>query len=134
MARGGFGAKELLSPDPDALRAELDLELADADLAFLKEIGQFCAQENLTAPEGDTRALEELLEKGLPPGHHLVVEALHLDERIGISKLCAKVGLVVKRKVERELRKLDIRELVDEVLRPLGKRLDPADPVDVTGA
>ncbi len=126
LARAGFGVNELLHPNLDALKDELDLELADADVAFFKEIGLFCQQENLTAPEGDTRALEELLEKGLPQDHHLIVEALHLDSRLGLAKLLAKTGTVVERKVERELRKLDIGELVAEVLRPLGKRLDPA--------
>lgn len=126
LARAGFGVEALLAPDPERLKDELDLELADADIGFLKEMGLFCQQEGLTAPEGDTRALEALLESGLPTDHHLIVEASHVDARLGLVKLMEKVGVRVERKVERELRKLDIRAVVDDVLRPLGKRLEPA--------
>ncbi len=124
LARGGFGVAQLLSPNPAALASELELELADADVAFFKELGRFCQEEKLTAPEGDARALEALLEKGLPKDHHLVIEAVQLDGRSALVKLIAKQGALVERFVERELRKLDIREAVAEALAPFKKRLD----------
>jgi len=124
LGRAGFGLPQLLKPDPEAFAEELELELAEADVAFLKEIGAFCKEEGLTGPEGDTRALESLLEKGLPKDHILVVEALQLDGRLPLSKLMAKVGVVVERDVEREVRKLDIREVVADVLAPHKKKLD----------
>lgn len=124
LARGGFGVGQLLNPDPAALASELELELAEADIAFFKELGRFCQEEKLTAPEGDTRALEVLLEKGLPKDHHLVIEAVQLDGRSALVKLIAKRGTLVERTVERELRKLDIRAVVAEALRPFKKRLD----------
>ncbi len=125
LARGGMGLPELLSPDPERFREELEIELADADRAFLKDLGGFCKDENLTAPEGDTRLLEALLEKGLPKDHHLIVEAVHVDGRLPLLKAMGKVGVLVEREVERELRKLDIHEVVAEILGPLKKRLDP---------
>jgi DNA polymerase-3 subunit delta len=125
LARAGFGLRELLAPDPAAFAKELEVDLAEADVAFLKELGAFCKEEKLTAPEGDTGALEALLEKGLPADRHLILEAVQLDSRLALAKLCARVGAVVERRVERELRKLDIHQVVSEVLGPLKKRLDP---------
>ncbi len=126
FARAGWGPDQLLAPDPAAVSRELEIDLADADLAFLKDIGGFCKAENLTAPEGDTGALERLLEKGLPKDHHLVLEAVHLDARSTLAKLCIKVGTLVDRKVERELRKLDIHDTVVDSLAAFKKKLEPA--------
>ncbi len=125
FARAGFGVPQLVDPDPAALAEELELELAEADLAFLKDLGHFCREEKIVAPEGDTRALEGLLEKGLPKGHHFVIEAVYLDARSPLVKLLAKKGVLVERRVERELRKLDIHEVAAEALAPFKKRLEP---------
>jgi DNA polymerase-3 subunit delta len=126
FARAGWGADQLAAPDPGAISRELEIELADADVAFLSEVGAFCKAEGLSAPEGDTGALERLLEKGVPKDHHLVIEAVHLDSRGTLAKLCAKAGLLVERRVERELRKLDIHDAAVEALAPFKKRLEPA--------
>jgi DNA polymerase-3 subunit delta len=126
LSRAGLGPKDLASPDPQVFAEELEIELAPADVAFLKDLGAFCEQERLLAPEGDTGALESLLERGLPAGHHLVIEATHLDARLSLAKLCMKVGTLVERKVERELRKLAIGEAVQDALRPFKKRLEPS--------
>ena len=125
MAKAGFGLEMLLAPDPEALARELDLETEEADAAFLKALGEFCQAEGLTAPEGDTRALEALLEKGLPKDHHLIVEAQQIDSRTALAKKLLKMGVSVEHKVERELRKLDIRAVVADVLKPFKKRLAP---------
>jgi DNA polymerase-3 subunit delta len=127
-ARAGWGLDELDPASPraasaDDWKSELDIELADADLTFLGEVARFCREEKLSAPESDAHALEELLTKGLPSGHHLVIEASSIDSRSGLSKRLIDAGELIERKVERELRKLDIHELVDEVLRPLKKKL-----------
>jgi DNA polymerase-3 subunit delta len=126
FGKAGWGPEQLLAPDTAAVSRELELELAEADVGFLKEIGLFCKAEGMAAPEGDTGALERLLEKGLPKDHHLVIEAVHLDSRIALAKLCAKVGVLVERKVERELRKLDIHDAAVEALKSFGKKLEPA--------
>lgn len=126
FSRAGWGPDQLAAPDVGAVARELELDLADADVAFLKEIGAFCKAEGLAAPEGDTGALERLLEKGVPKDHHLILEAVHLDGRSSLAKLCQKVGVLVDRKVERELRKLDIHETTVDVLGPLKKKLEPA--------
>lgn len=125
FGRAGWGPDQLCAPDPSAVSRELEIELADADVAFLKEVGSFCKAESLTAPEGDTGALERLLEKGPPRDHHLVIEAVHLDSRSTLAKLCIKVGTLVDRKVERELRKLDIHDTVVDSLASFKKRLEP---------
>lgn len=124
FARAGWGVNELLQPDASAIASELELELAEADLLFLRQVGAFCQQENLTSPEGDTGALEKLLQKGLPENHYLIIEAPQFDARSSFAKLCAKTGVVVDRKVEKELRKLDIRQISAQVLAPFKKRLD----------
>ena len=54
-------------PDP-GLEAPPQIQLADADVSFLKDIGAFCKAEKMTGPEGDTRALETLL---APRGAHV---------------------------------------------------------------
>ncbi len=125
FARAGWGVSELLQPDASSIARELELELAEADLLFLREIGAFCQQENLTSPEGDTGALEKLLQKGLPENHYLIIETSQLDTRSSFAKLCAKAGVIIDRKVEKELRKLDIRQISAQVLAPFQKRLDP---------
>ena len=124
FAKASLGVDELLAPNAGVLAEELDLELAEADMAFLKELGGFCKLEGITAPKGDSSALEELLARGVPKDHHLIVEALSLDSKIPLTKLLIKAGKLVERKVERELRKLDIREVVTESLKPHKKRLD----------
>ena len=126
LAKAGFGLEMLLEPQPEALGRELDLELEEADLAFLRSVGEFCQGEGLTAPEGDTRALETLLDRGLPGDHHLIIEAGHIDGRSALAKKLAKLGVTVEHRVERELRKLDIHQIAAEALAPFRKRLAPA--------
>lgn len=129
-ARAGWGP-DRLDPTADGApsaadwKRELDVELADADVAFLKEVAQHCKARGLTAPESATTALEDVLARGLPAGHHLVVEASAIDTRSPLVRLCEKAGAIVDRKVERELKSLSISEPVADVLAPLGKRLEP---------
>ena len=99
FARAGWGPDQLAKPDAGAVARELEIDLAPVDLAFLAEVGAFCKAENLSAPEGDTGALERLLERGVPRDSHLVVEAVHLDSRGTLAKLLAQAGVLVERKV-----------------------------------
>jgi DNA polymerase-3 subunit delta len=125
LAKAGFGLEMLLQPDPEALSRELELELEPADIAFLKSVGELCQAEGITAPEGDTRALESLLEKGLPRDHHLIIEAPSIDARSSLAKKLIGMARCLEHKVERELRKLDIGEAAAEALAPFKKRLAP---------
>jgi DNA polymerase-3 subunit delta len=127
-ARAGWTAAQLDPAHPqvigrEAWKDELDIELAEADLAFLGEVSRFCAEEGIRAPETDGGALEALLAQGLPEGHHLVIEASAADARGALYKALAKRGAVVERKVERTLRKLEIGDHVAEALAPFKKRM-----------
>lgn len=127
-ARAGWGLSELdpgspTAAPPEAWKEELDLELSDPDLTFLRELCGFCRAEGISAPDGDGRALETLVEQGMPKGHHLVIEASQLDTRSGLTKRLLAAGLLLERKVERDLRKLDIHEVVAQSLAPFQKRL-----------
>jgi DNA polymerase III subunit delta len=129
-SRAGWGAGQLDpsaegAPTPEDWKRELDVELADADVAFLKEVARYCKDRGLAVPEGATRSLEEVLEKGLPPGHHLVIEAQAVDRKSALYKLFENIGAVIDRAVEHDLKRLSITETVSEALRPLGKRLTP---------
>lgn len=127
-SRAGWSAAQLDAGSPggatrEKWKEELDIELADADLAFLAEVSRFCLDEGIRAPEGDASALEELLAKGFPAGHHLVIEATAVDGRSGLYKKLAEAGEVIERKVAKELRNLDIKDSVSAVLAPFKKRL-----------
>ncbi len=126
LARAGLGPRELSAASVEQLEKALGTELADTDASFLRDIGSFCMEEGLTSPEGGTAPLEALLEKGLPKGHHLVIEATQLDAAHPMVKRIARDGVLIERKVERELKKLDIHQVAAELLAPLGKRLDGA--------
>jgi DNA polymerase III subunit delta len=127
-ARAGWGVAQL---DPDASGApgveawkeELNVDLAEADLAFLREAAAFCREERISAPEGDASALLELFQKGVPPGHALVLAASEVDAKSPLLKLAKDEGRLVERKVSSRLKDLDITELAAEFLRPFKKRL-----------
>lgn len=123
--RAGWGVAQLQAPDAAAWARELDVELAEADRAFLKEAAAFIQEERITAPEGDAAALVELLERGLPAGHALVVAATDVDPKSALVRVAKDAGHVVERKVAGRLKDLDIGELALEVLKPFKKRLSP---------
>ncbi|MBX5482582.1 MAG: DNA polymerase III subunit delta [Myxococcaceae bacterium] len=133
-ARAGWGVAELDpsvpgAPGVEAWREELNIELAEADLAFLAEVARYCREENVSAPEGDTTALVELIHKGVPKGHALVIAASEVDAKNPLVALAKKVGRVVERKVQSTWRggrrELDLGDPIREILAPLGKRLGP---------
>jgi DNA polymerase-3 subunit delta len=128
LARAGWGAASLDpsasgSPSVADWKRELDVELAEADVQFLREVAAFCREEGVSAPEGDTSVLLELFSRGLPPGHVLLVAATDVDAKSPLVKLARESGRVVERKVASRLKELDLSELAAEVLRPFKKRL-----------
>lgn len=127
-ARAGWGAGDIDpsasgAPSAEAWKEELNVDLADADLQFLKEVAEFCREEKITAPESDLTPLTDALEKGLPKGHVLVIAATEVDGRNPFIKQAAKLGTVVERKVAERLKDLDLSELAVEVLKPFKKKL-----------
>ena len=132
-ARAGWSAAQLDPTSPDAVgreawKSELEIELADVDLAFLAEVSRFCADEGLRAPEGDAGALEALVAAGFPKDHHLVLEASAADARIGLYKKLAAAGALVPCKVPTSGmagKKLELGAHITGLLRPLNKRMSP---------
>ncbi|MGQ0507917.1 MAG: DNA polymerase III subunit delta [Myxococcaceae bacterium] len=130
-ARSGWGVKQL---DPSASGApsvndwqeELGISLADQDVAFLKDVASFCREENVTAPESDVSALIELLDKGAPEGHVLVLAATDVDSKNPLVKVAKDQGELVERKVAGRLKDLDLSEIVKETLGPFKKKLAPS--------
>lgn len=127
-SRAGWGVSQLDpssegAPSAEDWREELNVELGDADISFLSEVAAFCREENITAPEGDATPLIDLFEKGAPKGHVLLLAATDVDAKNPLVKLADKVGQVIERKVASSVKKLDVKELVAEVLGPLGKKL-----------
>lgn len=129
-ARAGWGAPQL---DPEAAGApsisdwkeQLNVDLAEADVAFLKEVAAYCREEKITAPESDASPLLDAFSRGLPKGHALVVATSDVDARNPLVKWAGEHGFVIEKKVASKLKDLDLSELAVEVLEPFGKRLSP---------
>src|SRR5712692_2790161 len=69
-ARAGWSLKQVdptsrAAASAEAWKEELNVELAEADLAFLKEVATFCKEHDIAAPESDGTPLIELFQKGL---------------------------------------------------------------------
>ncbi len=122
-ARAGFGPQELESPRPADWERELGITLADADLVFLREVGAFCKDEGLTSPQGDEQPLTELLEKGPPKGHVLVLAVTELETKSPFVKLVKEHGRLIERKIASRLKDLDVNQFVSETLAPYKKKL-----------
>lgn len=130
-ARAGWGASQLDpsapgAPTADQWKDELNIDLADADVEFLREVAQFCQDERITAPEGDVSSLVELLGKGLPKGQVLVMVGTDVDPKNPLVRWVIEHGRAIEKKVAAKLDKLDITEVVAEVLAPFGKKLSAA--------
>lgn len=129
-ARAGWSAAQLDpsspgSPGVDSWREELAVELAEADVTFLKEVSEFCREEGITAPESDVGALLELFQRGVPKGHALVMASSDIDLRNPLVKFAKEQGQLVERKVASKLKELELDDLAREVLAPFNKKLGP---------
>lgn len=127
-ARAGWGVGELDptasgAPSIQAWKDELNVDLAEADLAFLSEVAAFCRDERITAPEGDATPLVELFDKGVPSGHALVMAATDVDAKNPLVKVAKDKGRLVERKTKARLKDLELGDFAREVLTPLGKKL-----------
>jgi DNA polymerase-3 subunit delta len=127
-ARAGWGVEQLDpgapgAPSVEEWKSELDVELAEADLAFLKEAAAFCRDERISAPEGDASALMELFQKGLPKGHALVLASTDIEAKSPLLKFAKESGHLVERKVAARHKDLDLSEIAQEFLAPFKKKL-----------
>jgi DNA polymerase-3 subunit delta len=127
-ARAGWGADQLDpgasgAPSVEDWKEELNVDLAEADLVFLKEVATFCREERISAPEGDASALLELLQKGVPKGHALVLAASEVDAKSPLVKFAQDKGQVVERKVAARHKDFEIEPLAAEFLKPFKKKL-----------
>jgi DNA polymerase-3 subunit delta len=111
--------EEKLQPD-DGLRAE--------DGVFLAEAGRYAGEKNLQAARDDTSALEDLLARGLPPGHVLVLAAGKVDGRLPLVKRLAGAGCRITLSVPSEgnwdAQRPVIGPLLREMLSGTGKTID----------
>jgi DNA polymerase III subunit delta len=127
-ARAGWGVDRVDpsasgAPSVEAWKEELNVDLAEADVAFLKEVAAFCREERITAPEGDASALLELFQKGVPSGHALVMAATEVDAKNPLVKLVGEKGRLVERKVAARHKDFELEPLAAEFLRPFKKKL-----------
>lgn len=130
-ARAGWGADQLDPSSPGAptaaqWREQLDVDLGEVDLQFLREAAAFCREEGITAPEGDVTPLVDLLEKGLPEGQMLVVAASEVDTKNALWRFAQERGRVVERRVASKLKELDLTEIAASALAPFKKKLSRA--------
>lgn len=127
-ARAGWGVEQLDptapgAPSVEEWKEELDVDLAEVDLAFLKEAAAFCREERITAPEGDSSALLDLFQKGLPKGHALVLATTEVDAKSPLLKFAKDEGHLIERKVAARHKDLDLSEIATEFLAPFKKKL-----------
>ncbi len=127
--RAGFPLEGLDRRGADDWR-RAGLPMGPGDGEILAGTVEMAAAEGLGIPESDTRALEELIEKGLPSGHHLVAVAEELDAGAPLVKLMKAKGVEIARGLPAAAgpgwkKEADAGELSAEVLGPMGKRIHP---------
>jgi DNA polymerase-3 subunit delta len=132
-ARFGWSTSDLCgdSPPPvDEWERKLQPEdgLRPEDGAFLRDAGRYAGEKNLQAAKDDISALEGLLDRGLPPGHVLVVAAGKVDGRLPVVKRLAAAGcritLAVKSEGTWDAQRPVLGPLLAEMLAGTGKSVD----------
>ncbi len=127
----GWGAAEVAfgtkaAPSAAKWRKEIGAAPEDADKGWLQELSAWAAAQGLSAPPEDLEALIKAVERGLPAKTHLILVAEALPPKHALVRLAAALGAHVKRRAERKGRTidtLDIASIVEDELKPLGKRL-----------
>ena len=128
--RAGFALQDLEKQSAIDWKAA-GFPLTAKDLGLVKAVVELARSEGMEVPESDTRPLELLLQQGLPSGHHLLLVVEELDAKAPLARLCLEQGTVLKRELAGQSAGFgrretpDLRELVREVLGPIGKSLSP---------
>ena len=133
-ARLGWSTADLAGetrPTPEQWEQKLqgDEALRPEDGAFLREAGRYAGERNLQAAKDDVSALESLLDRGLPPGHVLLIAAGKVDGRLPLVKKLAGAGLRIPLAVQSEgtwdAQRPVLGPLLAELLAGTGKTVDP---------
>lgn len=133
-ARFGWSTADLAGDSrPDAAEWQEKLQgeepLRPEDGAFLVEAGRYAGEKNLSAAKDDASALEGLLERGLPPGHVLLIAAGKVDGRLPLVKRLAALGCRIPLAVQSDgpwdAQRPVIGPLLAEILAGTGKTVDP---------
>jgi DNA polymerase-3 subunit delta len=126
-AKAGWGPGDLDAsregaPKPLDWETELGVSLAEADVAFLKEVSEFCLAEGITAPSGDDTALTDWLAKAVK-GQVLLIACTEMEAKSPFVKAAKDKGRYIERKVAAKLKDLDLTQFVSEILTPHQKKL-----------
>ncbi len=137
-AKAGLGAADL-RPEPGddpakfkvklgkALKREFGFGPDEAGLSFVVEAASYAIEREMKAARDDSGALDAALERGLPPGHVLVVAAGKVDGKLPLVKRLAAAGRRVEVAIPRE-GTFDARVVLGPVVQTLlagtGKRAD----------
>ena len=105
------------------------LRMTSADRGWTQAAVELAEREGLSVPDSDTRALEDLLKRGLPPHHHLILAAEEVERTSSIFKACLELGPEIPRVLPStatgaRTRETSLSGLSAEILAPLGKRLE----------
>jgi DNA polymerase III subunit delta len=127
-ARAGWGAADLDptasgTPKADDWERELGIVLAELDIAFLKEVAQFCAAENLSGSSTDDAALTEWLSGKPAKGQVLVVASSDIEAKSPFVKLVKDKGWALEFKAAGRLKDLDLNQFATETLAPYKKKM-----------
>jgi DNA polymerase III subunit delta len=132
-ARFGWSTSDLCGESPPPVeewerKLQPDDGLRPEDGAFLRDAGRYAGEKNLQAAKDDVAALDALLERGLPPGHVLVVAAGKVDGRLPVVKRLAAAGcrltLSVKSEGSWDAQRPVLGPLIAEMLAGTGKSVD----------
>jgi DNA polymerase-3 subunit delta len=128
-AKAGLGAPDL-RPEPGddpatfkvklgrELKREFGFSLDEAGLAFVVEAAGYALEREMKAARDDSGALDAALERGLPPGHVLVVAAGKVDGKLPLVKKLAGAGRRVECAIPRE-GSFDARVVLGPVVQTL---------------
>ena len=139
-ARAGWGAGDLDptgsgTPKADDWERELGIVLAELDIAFLKEVAQFCAAEGLSGSSTDDGAINEWLNGKPARGQVLVIAASDYDPKSPLMKLAKDKGALIEFKAISRLKdfkgqpsaevKETLSQFANETLASHKKKLGP---------
>jgi DNA polymerase-3 subunit delta len=138
-AKAGFAAADL-APAPGEDRVKLKVKLgkelkkefgfafSDEALEFVLDAARFAVEREMKAAKDDSGALDAALERGLPPGHVLVIAAGKVDGKLPLVKKLAAAGERVEVKVPVAGNpweaKVSLAPVVAMLLAGTGKRAD----------
>jgi DNA polymerase-3 subunit delta len=106
-AKAGWTAAELDpaaegAPDAKDWNKELGVTVGAEDGGWMAELSRYAQEREMRAAKDDSSALDQLLARGLPPGHVLLITAGKVDGRLPMVKKLVGMGRRVSVAVEKE--------------------------------